>query len=343
MKALVLESYNHLEYTDVPDPSIGSEDVLIRVKACGICGSDVHGMDGSTHRRQPPLIMGHEAAGVIEQTGKNVRNFRVGQSVTFDSTIYCGKCFYCRSGSTSLCDHRKVLGVACDEYRHDGAFAEWVALPQHIVHHLPDHMPFNHAAMTEPISVALHAVKKANLQPDHDVLVVGAGIIGLFIIQVLRYIGCRKIIALDLVNSRLDLAKQLGADFTLNADSSDLVEQIDSITDQQGIHTSFEVVGIPKTVNLALTPLKKGGKIILVGNLTPTVDIPLQNIIAREITLQGSYATGSSFPQAIELIAQEKIKVDPIISQIAPLEEGSSWFKRLYDKQPNLMKVILTP
>ena len=142
MKALVLKQYGHLEYEDVPEPHVGPNDVLIEVRACGICGSDVHGLDGSTGRRIPPVIMGHEAAGVIAEVGSGVSGWRRGDRVTFDSTIYCGECHFCRRGMINLCDNRRVLGVSCDEYRQNGAFAEYVAVPQHILYRLPEGLTF---------------------------------------------------------------------------------------------------------------------------------------------------------------------------------------------------------
>jgi L-iditol 2-dehydrogenase len=144
LKALVLEEYNHFVYTDVPEPVLGTNDVMVRVAACGICGSDVHGMDGSTGRRIPPLIMGHEASGVIVGVGSNVTKIQPGERVTFDSTVYCGTCFYCRRGDINLCDHRRVLGVSCDEYHQNGAFADCVAVPQHVIYPLPEKIGFAH-------------------------------------------------------------------------------------------------------------------------------------------------------------------------------------------------------
>src|SRR5882762_7593397 len=137
MKGLLLKQYMDLEVTDLPQPEIGPGDVLVRVRACGICGSDIHGYDGSTGRRIPPLVMGHEAAGEIAQVGAAVRNFRAGDRVTFDSTVSCGRCDYCARGRINLCDNRMVLGVSCGEYRRHGAFAEYVAVPARILYPLP--------------------------------------------------------------------------------------------------------------------------------------------------------------------------------------------------------------
>src|SRR5512135_2578192 len=149
MKALVLKEYKHFAYEEVPTPAPAHGEVIVAVKACGICGSDVHGMDGSTGRRRPPIIMGHEAAGIIAETGPGTDGWAVGDRVTFDSTIYCGRCFYCREGRINLCDHRRVLGVSCEDYRQDGAFADFVVVPDRILYHLPERLSFEHAAMVE--------------------------------------------------------------------------------------------------------------------------------------------------------------------------------------------------
>lgn len=213
MKALVLKKYNEFVYEDVDDPQIKSEEVLVRVKACAICGSDVHGMDGSTGRRIPPVVMGHEASGVIEECGKNVVNFKRGDRVTFDSTIYCGKCHFCRQGLINLCDNRRVLGVSCGEYKLNGAFAEYVSVPQHILYPLPETVSYEQAAMVEPLSIAFHAVSRSNVTLNCSAVVVGAGMIGLLVIQLLKAAGCGRIIAIDLAQEKLEMAKQFGADF----------------------------------------------------------------------------------------------------------------------------------
>src|SRR6266446_6334607 len=166
MKALLLSKYRSLEIAEVPTPSAGAGDVLIRVGACGICGSDVHGYDGSSGRRIPPIVMGHEAAGRIAAVGAEVKGFAVGDRVTFDSTIYCGACGPCRRGEVNLCDRRQVLGVSCSDYRRAGAFAEYVAVPSRIVYRLPENLSFAEAAMLEAVAVAVHAVSLAQVSPN---------------------------------------------------------------------------------------------------------------------------------------------------------------------------------
>src|SRR3982750_2456147 len=206
MKALVLEDYKRFAYEEVPTPTPGEREVLVSVKACGICGSDVHGMDGSTGRRLPPIVMGHEAAGVVERAGANVRDLKAGDRVTFDSTIYCGHCAFCARGDVNLCDNRMVLGVSPGEYRRHGAFAEFVSVPRRIVYRLPDSLSFEQAALIEAASVAVHAALLTPVRLGDTGCVAGSGMIGVLTVQALRAAGCANVIVIDPVESRLKMA-----------------------------------------------------------------------------------------------------------------------------------------
>lgn len=343
MKSMMLTAPKRLEIQDSPIPEHGENEVLIRVKACGICGSDVHGFDGSSGRRIPPLIMGHEAAGIIESCGSGVTGFAIGDRVTFDSTVYCGECDYCKKGQVNLCDHRMVLGVSCGEYRRHGAFAEFVTAPAHILYQLPAGFPFEHAAMIEAVSVAVHAVGRITIAPVDTCLVVGAGMIGLLVVQALRAAGCQKVIAVDIDEDRLELARRLGATDTINSKDKDVEEEVLVQTQGRGVTSSFEVVGATPTVQTAINTVKKGGSVVLVGNLAPEVDLPLQAVVTRELSLFGTCASAGEYPQCIELMSNGSIQVDPLISATVSLEEGPSWFERLYKREPGLMKVILQP
>jgi L-iditol 2-dehydrogenase len=361
MKALLLTDYRRLEVVDFPDPEPAQDEVLIRVAACGICGSDVHGYDGSTGRRIPPLVMGHEAAGVIEAVGSSVKAFQIGQRVTFDSTVYCGQCAYCREGRMNLCDNRQVLGVSCGDYRRHGAFAELVVVPARIVYPLPDEFPLEHAALIEAVSVAVHAVKRvyggqAHFAPknpqnepvpfarsEDGVAVIGSGMIGLLIVQVLRHYGCRRIFAVDVDDSRLELARQLGATDVINSKRQDGLATILYSTHGSGVAASWEAVGATVTVASAVQCVRKGGHVVLVGNISPTVELPLQAVVTRELTLHGSCASSGEYPECIRVMAAGAVDVRPLISAKAKLEEAPSWFQRLYNREPNLMKVVLQP
>lgn len=342
MKVLLLSKYRHLELTNFPDPTPSRGEVLIRVAACGICGSDVHGYDGSSGRRIPPIVMGHEAAGRIAGVGEGVEGFTKDDRVTLDSTIYCGACSHCCRGEVNLCDHRQVLGVSCSDYRRAGAFAEFVAVPSRIVYRLPDTLSFAEAAMLEAVSVAVHAVSLAQISPGSNALVVGAGMIGLLVLQALRVAGCSRIFVADLDRSRLKLAQDVGATAILSAEA-DFVAEVMQLTGGTGVDVAVEAVGRSETVKASIESVRKGGTVVLVGNISPEVTLPLQKVVTRQVRLQGSCASAGEYPRAIELLATGAIQVKPLISAIAPLEEGPRWFERLHAREPNLMKVILTP
>lgn len=342
MKALVLEAYNRLEYRDVADPTIGPNDVLVNVKACGICGSDVYGLDGSTGRRIPPVIMGHEAAGIVAEVGSQLRGWQAGERVTFDSNIYCGVCRYCRKGMINLCDRRRVLGVSCAEFRQDGVFAEYVTVPQQCVYRLPDGLSFEHAALVEPVSIAVHAAGRPTIKLNDSVVVVGAGMIGLLLVQALRVAGCRHIVALDLEPNRLDLACQLGANVGLRADAPDVVNQVLDHQDG-GADLVFEAVGTAAALQLAFECARKGGKLTLIGNVSPTAVLPLQRVVIRELTLYGSCQSTGEYPACLDMMARGAIKVDSLISAVAPLAEGAAWFEKLRQRSMGLLKVVLIP
>ncbi len=343
MKALVLKEYGRLVIEDWAVPELQPDEVLVRVRACGICGSDVHGLDGRTGRRIPPLIMGHEAAGEIAGAGPAVTAWQPGDRVTFDSTVYCGECWYCRRGQVNLCEHRRVLGVSCGEYRRHGAFAEFVAVPQRILYRLPENLSFEQAAMVEAVSVAVHAVKRTPRAADGVALVVGTGMIGLLVVQALRAAGCGQVIAMDLDAGRLQLAQQLGATTTIMATDPGWLATIRSLTSGRGVDAAFEVVGLSQTVNTAIEALRKGGSVTLVGNLQPQAELPLQAVVTREIILIGTCASAGEYPECLALIASGKINVTAFISATPPLAEGAQWFARLHAGEPGLMKVLLKP
>jgi L-iditol 2-dehydrogenase len=343
MKALVLKDYMKFSYEEVSVPKPGTGEVLVAVKACGICGSDVHGMDGSTGRRRPPVIMGHEAAGVIAEAGNSSNGWKQGDRITFDSTIFCGECAFCRRGQINLCEKRRVLGVSCEDYRCQGAFAEYVVVPERVLCRLPEGLSFEKAAMVEPVSIAFHAVRRSPPTLNDTAVVMGAGMIGLFVIQALRLAGCGKIIAVDVVPDKLKLARELGATHTINSGEDDVVAHVQSLTGGFGADLAVEAVGMAQTVELAVRVVRKGGSVTLIGNVSPRVELPLQVAVTRELTLYGSCASSGEYPACLDMLVSGAVNTSPILSAVAPLAEGAAWFDRLYRKEPGLLKVILKP
>ena len=345
MKALLLTAPSTLAIVDFPTPAIADDEVLVRIHACGICGSDFHGWDGSSGRRQAPLIMGHEASGEIVATGPRVEKWHAGDRVTFDSTIYCGVCHFCCQGQINLCENRRVVGVSPTEYKQHGAFAEFVAVPSRILYRLPDTLPFDQAAMIEPVSIAVHAVQRITIAATDTVVVVGSGMIGLLIVQALRWAGAKRIVAVDLAENRLTLARRLGATHTFNPSTSDVAGEVARLTEGLGADAAFEVVGLTPTVNLAIAVLKRSGSCVLVGNLSPkTQDFPLHAVVTKEITVTGTCSSAGEYPLCLDLIARGVIDVKPMIETVAPLDDGAAWFEKLSAKDGGkYMKVILQP
>ncbi|HEX2860325.1 MAG TPA: zinc-binding dehydrogenase, partial [Lacunisphaera sp.] len=297
-----------------------------------------------TGRRRTPLIMGHEAAGEIAELGAGVSGWKRGDRVTFDSTVYCGECVCCRNGQVNLCENRRVLGVAPAEYRRDGAFAELVAVPARILYALPDRLSFPHAAMVEPVSIAIHAIQRVKITPTDTAVVVGSGMIGLFVIQALRWAGVQRVIAVDLAPNRLALARELGATEVIQSDRVDVAAEVARLTGGVGADLAFEVVGISPTLQIALASLRKGGSAVLVGNLAPKTDFPLQAVVTRELSLFGTCSSAGEYPLCLDLISRGIIRVEPMISATVPLAEGAAWFERLSGRDgASYMKVILQP
>ena len=344
MKGLVLEKYNEFVWKDVEIPSSGEENVLIRVKACAVCGSDVHGMDGSTGRRIPPVIMGHEASGIIEKCGSKVKDYKPGDRVTFDSTIYCGECEECKNGKFNLCDNRRVLGVSCEDYRMDGAFAEYISVPERVLYRLPENVSFVQACMVEPLSVAYHAVTRTSVRGKACVVVFGVGTIGMLTVQVLKSFGVKTVIAVDISSARLKMALKYGADYAIDALDGDVTEQILKLTPYgKGANVCYDATGNSTTLNNSLKVLKKGGEEVLIGNLEAKTEFPLQWVVTRQISIFASCASAGEYSQCLELISSGKVNVDVLVSKVVPMSEGNEWIKRVYQGEKGLSKIVLVP
>jgi L-iditol 2-dehydrogenase len=343
MKALVHTEPYKFEFKDVPQPKPGDEEILVRVKAVGICGSDVHGYTGKTGRRIPPIIMGHEASGVVEAVGRKTQNVSVGDRITFDSTVYCNQCRWCRIGRVNLCDNRQILGVSIPAFRRDGCLAEYVVMPWWITYRLPDTVSFEEAALVEPAAVGMHAARITPIDVNDVVGVIGAGPIGLFAMQAVRAKGAGQVIAFDVREERLAFAKQLGADITINPSAGDVAAELKRIVGRPDVDAVLEAVGTPPAVDLGFKIVKRGGHLTLIGNVTPKVEVNLQDLIMRELNIRGSFAIAGEYRTVLDLMAQGRIQAKPLISKMLPLSQGQGAFDVLHKGDPQLFKIVLHP
>ncbi len=340
MKALVYLGPKKIKIKDVNLPSLKPNEVTVKVRACGICGSDIHGFLGTTGRRIPPVIMGHEFAGVIVQTGYNVKNFKIGDRVVIFPIISCGNCIYCKTDQAELCDNKKLFGVM----NVNGAMAEYINVPEKLLIKLKNNISFVNATIAEPLAVACSAVNKIKNLKDLkkcNLLVVGSGVIGLLLLQVLKAEKALKLFASDINNKKLEIAKRIGA-YAINTNEADISNSIMSETNGQKIDISFEAVGVTDTVKQAILTLNKRGVSVWIGNLSPVIELDLQKIVINEIKIFGSYAYSlDDFKMAIDFLENNKLDLNIIINRIVKLEEGEEIFNEIASGNSDIIKAVL--
>ena len=342
MKALVLVENSKFEYKEVETPKPGPGEILLQVKACGICGSDVHGYDGSSGRRVPPIIIGHEASGVAAELGEGVTKFKVGDPLVFNSFWYCRDCDECHQGTSNRCEHGCCYGVNTGTVKLDGAMCEYMVVPEYICYPIPEGLDFVKAALIEPLSIAIHAIGGVNIGINDTAVIFGAGIIGLMLLKVLKTSSCGKVYIVELDEFKKDLARKNGADLVIDG-REDVPARIRELTGGKGADFAMEAIGISPTVNSAIMSLKKGGTLVQVGNVSKEVTIPLQALVTDELKIVGRYCTVMEYATSIDMLKNGKVDVSDCISAVVPLKDGQEWFDRLHAAEPGLTKVVLVP
>lgn len=343
MDALVLEDFGTLRYLETPNPQIGRHDVLIAVKACGVCQFDVFDIREKTGRSVPPVIMGHEAAGIIDKVGAEVTEWKKDDCVTFDPAVPCMSCYYCRRGRINLCLNPEHIGVSTKKYRRDGAFAQYVAVPEHVIYRLPDDLSFVKGSMAAPVASAVHAVERRPVQLNETVLVIGAGLIGLLIIQILLSSDCGEIICIDRGPERLSTASQFGVDITIDENEHNVSERIGQLTGDRGVNLTFDTEVSSASIDTAVRSMRGGGTLILVDGSMEAVQFPVRNAIAKEINIHGSLGSSDEMPTAIDMIALKRIDLDGLISGTLPLRDGAKWFNELGGEGEYCGRMVFIP
>ncbi len=338
MKALVYYGPEDLRLSEIANPKPAPGEALLRVRSCGICGSDVHGYLGITGRRLPPMVMGHEFSGEVAAVGEGVTEVRVGDRVAPYPVIFCGSCEPCRQGNVQACPHKKALGVLdCN-----GAMAEYVSLPAKLLFKLAGNVSYDVGSMMEPLAVAYRAVNHAGDLRGKTVLVVGSGTIGLLAMAIVKMRNPAKIFISDLSDIRLGVARQMGADCAINPSTGDIAALVRNETGGVGVDIAFEAVGAAPTVQQAMACLRVGGTAVWIGNSAKMINLNMQEIVTRELRVLGSFLYSlKEFGEVAELLNGGKLKVEPMISLKAPLEKGVELFAKLAKDPGPLIKVIL--
>ena len=339
MKAIVYEGPEQLVYKEVSDVTPGKNEVKIKVKACGICGSDVHGYLGTPGRRIAPMVMGHEFSGEITELGEGVENCKIGSRVAVYPVDFCGHCAMCQKGDVHLCYNKKAYGVL----NVDGAFAEYICVPEKCCFPVENKVSDTLASLMEPLAVAYRGVEHAGDLSGKNVLIVGAGTIGLLALACVKRKNPAKVIVSDLSDNRLKIAVQMGADMIVNPAKENFKEKILEITDGTGVEAAIEAVGVASTVQQTMSALAFGGTAVWIGNNKPLIEINMQEIVTRELSVQGSFLYGyQEFKQVIELMNQGEFNIEPLISKKISLKEAVEYFHKLAHNPGDLIKVVVT-
>lgn len=340
MKGLVYHGPNQLAYEEVPDVAPGAGEIRIRVKAVGLCGSDVHGYMGLTGRRTAPMIMGHEFSGVVDALGQGVSGFKPGDRVTAYPMFFCEQCVPCRNGDVHLCINRRFLGVMDV----NGAMADAVCIPAKCCFKLADSVSFEVASLMEALAVSWRAVNRAGREriAGSNVFLVGTGTIGLLALACAKMFNPAMLIVSDLSDARLELAKKMGATHVINPARDNPARLVKELTGGLGADVAFEAVGAAPTVQQAMSGLRQGGTAVWIGNNKPMIEINMQEIVTRELTVLGTYLYNfAEFKLVVEMLNAGKLDVSPIISKVAPMCEGPEMFAKMAKDPGDWIKVVL--
>ena len=344
MKVAVLTGPGKLEFQEKPIPKALAAEAVVKIEYCGICGSDVHCYRDAL-LFPPGTVLGHEITGVISEAGEKVERFKVGDRVVVRPSAECGQCFWCQNGEISVCPNRRLRAIGQQPGK-DGGFAEFVKIeyPDQMLFKLPDHVSLKDAALIEPMAVSLHAIRSSRLKPGDRVVVIGAGLIGLLVIQFLKLSGAGRIIALEISETKAKLAQEMGANIVLNPLSEkDMKGKIFSLTDGTGGDIVYECAGVPVALQSAIEYVRRRGQILVVGVHEKDVPLSLLKMLLWEIEMQAVLGNADEFKYVIEFLEQGRMNTKHLISDVIPLsaleEKG---MKRLLSS-PDLVKILLQP
>ena len=336
MKVALFEKPHILAIRSTPLRTLMPNEVLLRVTACGVCGTDVHIVEG-TSRSTPPVVLGHEFIGVVEDVGIAVHGIGPGQRAAVDPNISCGICYYCRRGLVHLCANLQALGVD-----HDGGMAEFCFVPSQQIYLLPDGMLMEAAAFVEPVSCAVHGIDRANIRAGDTVVIIGGGTIGLIMLQLARNAGASRTIVVEPLQQKRRIAGELGADIVLNPMESDPKSAVMDVT-HVGADVVIECAGKPQTAQLALELARRGGTVEFFGvcPIGEKIGFEPNQVYFKELTIVGSYVNPNTFSRAIALLHAGRVRIDRFQIDRFPLDGVINALA--YQKEGKTLKSIIEP
>jgi len=342
MKAAVMPKPMEMTMQEIPVPELGPKDVLVKVMAVGVCGSDVHYYQ---HGRigpyivKKPIILGHECAGIVVACGEQVTRVSLGDRVAVEPGVTCGTCVHCKSGRYNLCPDVEFLATP----PYDGAFVQYIRHREDFLFPIPDSLSFEAAALVEPFSVGIHALQRAGFKPGGTVAVIGLGPVGLMAVIAAKALGAHQIIASDFEEIRLEAAKSLGATHVISAANPEAVSEIRRLAGD-GVDVALETAGHAKAVQNAVGSLKRGGKLVIVGlPPDPEVSVNVPFICDNEIDIYGVFRYANTYPLGIQLLVDHNVNLDPLITDKYPLDETKEAMDRALLHRNECIKVIVYP
>lgn len=339
MKAVYYVGNKTMEMRDIAKPQPVAGQYLIAVRSNGICGSDFEGYMGKTGRRLPPMIMGHEVAGVVEQAPA-AGKYAAGQRVVIFPKPFCGVCEFCRKGMVNVCPAGICMGVM----NVNGSMTEYITVEEKYLLPFAATLSFNEAAMTEPVAVAYRSVQKLSdeeIRAAEYAMVIGAGTIGLLVVALLKLRGARNIIVSDATAFRLETARKMGADHTINVAEAEFLESVKTITGGRMCDFAIEAVGIAATAANSLDSLRIGGTVVWIGNAQKMVEVNMQKIVTTELTIKGNYVYDlAGFAASLRLLEERKIDISPLMTNVYPLEQAVQAFKDLENNRDGKMQKV---
>jgi len=340
MKAAVLYRVRDLRLEDVMTPKIKDDEVLIRIHATGICGTDIHIYRGEWKTRMP-IILGHEFSGVIAEIGRGVSNLNVNDPVVAEPNIPCGSCYFCRMSERNyFCENLQAVGVTIN-----GAFAEYVKIKAANVYRLPKDLSLEEAALIEPLACCIRGVDQAGIRIGDTVAIIGAGPIGLILLQLAKLAGASMLIQTDMEDARLKMARKLGADYVINITEEDPVEAIKRLTNGYGTDVAIEAVGSPKAITQAMRATRRGGRLNIFG-VSPqdaVWEVKPFELYDKELTITTSYRSPFTFQRAVKIVSSRKVNLKPLISHVFRLEEIQRAFEVAEKRLEDAVKVLVKP
>lgn len=342
MKAAVIrDNPRRIVIEEVGLPHYGANEVLVQVKACGLCGSDIHGfMDEESRGRVAGLIMGHEPSGIVAECGEHVTGYRPGDKVVINPQFFCGECYACKHAWFNICENGGIIGSSLRGFK-QGAMAQYVAVPKENLHTLPAGLSFEEGAMIEPVANAIHAMNRVGVRIGDCVAVVGAGTIGLCMIQAAKLAGAGQVAAIDISDFHLDMARRLGADIVVNSAKTDPIRAVKEHFHGIGADVTLEAVGIGETYRQAALMTRKRGTLVMFGAAKETALLHLYPFLHRELNVVGCTGFDVEVDLGLQMLLEGKMQVKSLISCQYPIEETGAAIRTAIEDGDKILKIVL--